>query len=120
MSAPSKAPERSILRMSWKNVSGTGFCLSQDGQHVVCFYILMDKDIPYKPSEDVLFLESDYSAVPTERYNVDGHGAVGYVAPGPFISCGRIIDPAGEVQCPAAIIGNTFWTGTGFIRYQDF
>ena len=97
-----------------KSIQGTGIGLSADGQRVVCWYVLADKEAPTKGTDHVLVLESDYPAKVTPRHNENGTIAYGYVTPGPIINYGKIVFPAGDVAAPASMISRTIWTGTGY------
>lgn len=102
----------------------TGLALAESREHVVCWYVLQ--------SGDALYIVSDYPAKVVARMADTGETmdlveaneskrpyAAGYVVPGPLVSYGKIVDPAGSVHVPASMTAATIWTGSGYIHDPD-
>lgn len=95
----------------------SGVAVTPGEKNVVCWYVLADETAPTKPSNDVLYIVSDYAAKTERRKNENGTYAYGYRVPATIITYGAITEPAGEIIAPAATIANTVWDGNGYTVY---
>lgn len=107
-----------------KDIVCTGVALTDNWEHVVCWYELR--------SGDALYIVSDYDAKEVARMADTGETVdimaaytsgrtfgVGYIIPGPIVTYGVVTDLAGYVCVPASMVASTIWTGTGYVHDPD-
>lgn len=107
-----------------KDIVSTGVCLTEDKQHVVCWYVLKSGDALYIVSGDDAQVVARMADTGETMSLTDADASkrlysAGYIVPGPIINCGNIDLPSGSVNVPASMIGTTIWTGTGYIHDPD-